>query len=103
MAAADITLLQQLQPHGLYRLWGYSFGARVAFEVAYLLELQGETVSELIMIAPGMPATSHKQWSLDHQDNLYADKKFVAVLFSVFMTQIKGRTKLRQIFYPRTD
>ncbi|MDX6741636.1 amino acid adenylation domain-containing protein [Actinocorallia sp. A-T 12471] len=55
MAAADVAALRTVQPEGPYTLWGYSFGARLAFETAWQLESAGERVAELMLIAPGSP------------------------------------------------
>ncbi|WP_338494654.1 thioesterase domain-containing protein [Streptomyces sp. SJL17-4] len=55
MAAADVEAIRRRQPAGPYTLWGYSFGARVAFESAHLLEAAGEQVENLFLIAPGSP------------------------------------------------
>ncbi|MGW1008422.1 amino acid adenylation domain-containing protein [Streptomyces termitum] len=55
MAAADVAMIRRRQPTGPYTLWGYSFGARVAFESAHLLEAAGEQVEHLFLIAPGSP------------------------------------------------
>ena len=50
MAARYLAELQQLQPRGPYRLGGWSFGGMVAFEMAQLLEAQGEQVEDLYLI-----------------------------------------------------
>jgi amino acid adenylation domain-containing protein len=55
MAAADVAAIRAAQPSGPYTLWGYSFGARVAFEAAWQLEQAGEQVDHLLLIAPGSP------------------------------------------------
>ncbi|MFD4640244.1 alpha/beta fold hydrolase [Lentzea sp. NPDC058436] len=49
---ADVTgtyveAIRRVQPHGPYALAGYSFGAAVAFEIAKVLEADGETVAFL--------------------------------------------------------
>jgi thioesterase domain-containing protein len=50
MAARYLAELRQLQPHGPYRLGGWSFGGLVAFEMAQQLEEQGETVQGCVLI-----------------------------------------------------
>ncbi|MEZ5726711.1 MAG: amino acid adenylation domain-containing protein [Burkholderiaceae bacterium] len=53
--AAD---MRRIQPHGPYRLCGYSLGGRFVFEIARRLELDGERVGLLAMLdanAPGYP------------------------------------------------
>ncbi len=87
MALADISLLKQVQPQGPYRLWGYSFGARVAFEVAYQLEQQGEVVEQLFLLAPGSPVLAMPNHSGLADFN---EPAFVTVLYSVFAQKISG-------------
>ncbi|MCT4353063.1 non-ribosomal peptide synthetase [Streptomyces sp. Je 1-79] len=47
MARAYVDAIRSRQPHGPYAIAGYSFGAAVAFEVAKLLEADGERVDFL--------------------------------------------------------
>ena len=49
MAAAFISAIQQVDPHGPYRLGGYSFGGWVAYEMALQLQRKGFKVDELII------------------------------------------------------
>jgi thioesterase domain-containing protein len=51
-AAGCLKTLRELQPRGPYRLGGFCLGALVAFEMARRLELEGETVEPLILVAP---------------------------------------------------
>jgi len=55
MAAQYVDDIRALQPHGPYRLGGLSFGAVIAFEMAYQLHEAGERVGSLIMLDPGTP------------------------------------------------
>ncbi|WP_333492431.1 thioesterase domain-containing protein [Streptomyces camelliae] len=55
MAAADVAEILLIQPEGPYSLWGYSFGARVAFEAAWQLKQSGRQVDHLLLICPGNP------------------------------------------------
>lgn len=87
MALADIALLKQAQPAGPYRLWGYSFGARVAFEVAYQLEQQGDVVEQLFLLAPGSPVLPFPNLSGRAE---FDEPAFVTVLYSVFAQKISG-------------
>lgn len=50
MAAHYLTEVREVQPHGPYRLGGWSMGGFIAYEMARLLEAQGEKVAELSMI-----------------------------------------------------
>ena len=88
MAREDVQLLRSLQPQGPYTLWGYSFGARVAYEVAYQLEQQGETVSQLVLLAPGSPQLSHAEPVSRDERELFANPAFLTILLSVFAHDI---------------
>lgn len=84
MAQKDVAMIKKQQPKGPYTLWGYSFGARVAFEVAYQLEKMGEIVDELILIAPGSPNTRDIAYR-SNGEYLYSDNAFLSILYSVFL------------------
>lgn len=88
MATADIKEIMRVQPFGPYTLWGYSFGARVAFEVAYQLEQSGERVDNLFLIAPGSPKVRAQDESVHGNEPTYGNKAFVTILFSVFAHSI---------------
>ncbi|MYS10448.1 amino acid adenylation domain-containing protein [Streptomyces sp. SID6041] len=79
-AAADVAAIRRRQPAGPYTLWGYSFGARVAFESAHLLEAAGEQVENLFLIAPGSPKVRASQTGGAD----YRNPAFVTILYSVF-------------------
>ncbi|MCE9667443.1 amino acid adenylation domain-containing protein [Myxococcus stipitatus] len=57
MAEHYVDALREVQPHGPYRLGGWSLGAAIAFEMARLLSQRGERVDVLALIEPS-PATS---------------------------------------------
>lgn len=89
MAAEDIKLIRRRQPHGPYTLWGYSFGARMAFEVAYQLEQSGEQVENVLLIAPGSPKVRARDASsYESGEPSYANQAYVTILFSVFAGSI---------------
>ncbi|MEU2729804.1 amino acid adenylation domain-containing protein [Streptomyces griseoviridis] len=109
MAAADAELILRSQPRGPYTLWGYSFGARVAFETAYQLESAGHRVDRLQLIAPGSPRVPAGR--APRQDTPVAavagaadapvgaalaspaewgDTAFLTILYSVFAGRIDG-------------
>ncbi|MFL6126438.1 amino acid adenylation domain-containing protein [Actinophytocola sp.] len=90
MAAEDIKAIRRLQPVGPYTLWGYSFGARVAFEAAYQLEQSGERVENLFLIAPGSPKVRIVEASAYGREASYDNKAYVTILFSVFAGAITG-------------
>ena len=89
MAAADLEQIRRRQPAGPYTLWGYSFGARVAFEAAHQLEQAGEQVEHLVLIAPGSPRV---RTTGPVSRPSFADETFVRVLFSVFSGELYGAT-----------
>jgi len=90
MAEQDIKIIKEHQKHGPYTLWGYSFGARVSFEVAYQLEQAGDIVDNLFLIAPGSPQTRKSaDFALSHSDNRL-DQDYLTILYSVFASSISG-------------
>ena len=72
-------------------MWGYSFGARVAFEAAYQLEQAGEEVASLCLIAPGSPHVNSgiQDAPTPEAERLFESRAFVSILFSVFAGGIK--------------
>lgn len=91
MASHDVALIRAKQPSGPYHLWGYSFGARVAFEAAYQLEQAGEEVASLCLIAPGSPHVNSgiQDAPTPEAERLFESRAFVSILFSVFAGGIK--------------
>ncbi|MGL5859411.1 MAG: amino acid adenylation domain-containing protein [Angustibacter sp.] len=85
MAADDLELIRRQRPHGPYTLWGYSFGARMAFEAAYQLERAGERVEQVVLIAPGNPRAG----GLDRTPS-WSSRSYLAILFSVFAGTVSG-------------
>lgn len=61
MAEHQVGVIRDTQPHGPYRLAGYSFGGLVAIEVARKLIESGETVDFLGLMEPSLP---ERQWPL---------------------------------------
>jgi thioesterase domain-containing protein/acyl carrier protein len=90
MAAEDIKEIKRIQPVGPYTIWGYSFGARVAFEVAHQFEQSGQEVENLFLIAPGSPKVKVANETVDNQEANFNNKTYVAILFSVFARSITG-------------
>ncbi|MBB1159377.1 non-ribosomal peptide synthetase family protein [Amycolatopsis dendrobii] len=87
-AAADLAEIRRVQPEGPYSLWGYSFGARVAFETAWQLEQAGQQVRELVLICPGNPTVSAGR--RNDRTASYRNPVYVTILFSVFTGRIDG-------------
>ncbi|MER8193531.1 amino acid adenylation domain-containing protein [Streptomyces microflavus] len=89
MARRDIEQVRRIQPHGPYNLIGYSFGARIAFEVAHQLETQGETVDRVVLLAPGSPSIQQEP-ATPGADGRYRETWFKRLLFSVFFGRTDG-------------
>ena len=90
MAAADVAEIRRVQPHGPYTLWGYSFGARVAFETAWQLERLGEQVENLLLICPGNPRVRAAGAERSGRDADWENPAYVTILFSVFTGSVTG-------------
>jgi thioesterase domain-containing protein len=90
MAAADVAEIRKIQPEGPYTLWGYSFGARVAFETAWQLEDAGEQVENLFLICPGNPQVREKDGKQYGREATYRNPAYLTILYSVFTGGISG-------------
>ncbi|PJJ06492.1 amino acid adenylation domain-containing protein [Streptomyces sp. 2333.5] len=90
MAAADVAEIRRAQPEGPYTLWGYSFGARVAFEAAWQLEQSGAQVENLFLICPGNPEVREADGDRYGREAAYRNPAYVTILFSVFAGSISG-------------
>ncbi|MFE7541680.1 amino acid adenylation domain-containing protein [Streptomyces platensis] len=90
MAAADVAEIRRVQPKGPYTLWGYSFGARVAFEAAWQLEQAGEQVENLLLLCPGNPKVRETDGDRHGRAASYRNPAYVTILFSVFAGSIGG-------------
>ncbi|MEU6350867.1 amino acid adenylation domain-containing protein [Streptomyces sp. NPDC047072] len=91
MASADVEAIREVQPAGPYLMCGYSFGARVAFETARLLERAGERVEHLFLVAPGQPRLRPEDAAEASGTADFTDRAFLALLFSVFAGTLDGR------------
>jgi phthiocerol/phenolphthiocerol synthesis type-I polyketide synthase D len=69
-AACYVELLREIQPHGPYRLGGWSFGGCLAYETAKRLTAAGENVDVVFMIDTilPLPAPETKDLLLDRFD-----------------------------------
>ncbi|EST35029.1 amino acid adenylation domain-containing protein [Streptomyces roseochromogenus] len=90
MAAADLAEIRRIQPSGPYTLWGYSFGARVAFETAWQLEQAGEKVERLFLICPGNPKIRQEDGHAHGREASYDNPAYVTILCSVFTGTVHG-------------
>lgn len=89
-AAADIAEIRRVRPEGPYTLWGYSFGARVAFEAAWQLEQAGERVENLMLLCPGNPRVEGGAVNSRGREASYENPAYVTILFSVFSGSASG-------------
>ncbi|MEU6794086.1 amino acid adenylation domain-containing protein [Nonomuraea wenchangensis] len=87
MAAEDVAEIRRVRPREPYTLWGYSFGARVAFEAAKQLEEAGEHVDEVVLICPGNPRVGA---GTRDREASYANPEYVTILYSVFTGTVTG-------------
>ncbi|MQY22239.1 non-ribosomal peptide synthetase family protein [Nocardia macrotermitis] len=81
----DLDEVRRIRPGGPLRLVGYSFGARIAAEVAHHLHAAGRPVEALVLIAPGSPVLPGLP---DDGEVDYAAGYFKRVLASVFTGRI---------------
>ncbi|MFE7189576.1 beta-ketoacyl synthase N-terminal-like domain-containing protein [Kitasatospora sp. NPDC057541] len=77
LAALYIERMRAVQPHGPYRLAGYSFGGNLAFEVALQLQRAGEGVSGLYLF-DAHPPEAYVGESLTEQEFLVALPQMIA-------------------------
>ena len=90
MAAADVAEILRTQPEGPYSMWGYSFGARVAFEAAWQLEQSGHRVDHLLLICPGNPEVRAAGADRFGREATYRNPVYVSILYSVFTGTVSG-------------
>jgi amino acid adenylation domain-containing protein len=83
LAEKYIGLLQRATPWGPYVLGGWSYGGLIAFEMAIMLERQGETVDHLYLLDPNIIRSQEekKLWEqladpINYQDYLLKDPLF---------------------------
>ncbi|RKI64410.1 amino acid adenylation domain-containing protein [Corallococcus sp. AB049A] len=96
MAALYVAAVRTVQPHGPYRLGGWSMGGVVAFEMARQLQARGETVEFVALIDPSPATDDRVPFDVD-------DPGRVAALFELDQGQLaeqaaatqEGRTLLR--------
>ncbi|MEV6977752.1 amino acid adenylation domain-containing protein [Kitasatospora sp. NPDC093806] len=89
-AAADVAQIREVRPEGPYTLWGYSFGARVAFEAAWQLEQAGQRVDDLLLICPGNPELRRADGERYGRESSYRNPAYLTILYSVFAGSISG-------------
>lgn len=87
-ARADLAEIDAIQPEGPLTLWGYSFGARSAFETAWHFEQCGREVDHLALICPGNPTVATAESAPEHRSADLTSRRYVAVLLSVFLGRL---------------
>ncbi|HEY1171318.1 MAG TPA: amino acid adenylation domain-containing protein [Verrucomicrobiae bacterium] len=89
MAACYVAELRAYQPQGPYYLGGYCFGGNVAYEMARMLEEQGEKVALLALINCVPPNSSYDKVKI----NLRTGGKFLLNLgyWAGYFLQLDGR------------
>ncbi|WP_189457513.1 amino acid adenylation domain-containing protein, partial [Aquimarina muelleri] len=65
MAAVYIKEMQKIDAKGPYRLAGYSFGGKIAFEMTKQLELEGFEVEEMLLFDVGPPVEKDLEEELE--------------------------------------
>jgi acyl carrier protein len=68
LARFHLQALRKQQPEGPYQLIGHSSGGRVAFEMAWQLEQQGETVAFLAILDTSAPDTNQPNPMADYTE-----------------------------------
>lgn len=86
LIADDVAEFVSLGLPGPLRIVGYSFGARLAAEVAQRLSVSGHDVEQLVLIAPGSPVIAGI--SADTGEVSYGNAYFKRVLASVFSGRV---------------
>ena len=73
LAARHIVEMRKVQPHGPYRVSGYSFGGMLAYEIAQQLNQAGEKIDLLLMFDTLLPRVEGtEQRAQRHRDQLKA-------------------------------
>ncbi|WP_173005854.1 non-ribosomal peptide synthetase [Labrenzia sp. THAF82] len=70
MAACYLAAMRLIQPVGPYRLIGWSFGGRVALEIAQLIETAGEEIEQIILLDSPVAETNHRVAAVTNEDML---------------------------------
>jgi thioesterase domain-containing protein len=86
IAEQHVQDLQRQQPTGPYHLIGHSSGGRVAFEMAYQLEQQGEQVAFLAVLDTYAPALDIRENPMAH----YTEYNWLYDIVRTFETVARG-------------
>ena len=87
LASIHLAAMRAVQPHGPYRLAGFSFGGIVAFEMAQQLQRAGETIDLLFLLDPMHPFRS------EHAPGGHAMEGFVTPLDETWTGRIRRHVR----------
>ena len=93
MVTSDVEAVMAGAHEGPVTLMGYSFGARMAAEVASTLERQGVMVERVVLIAPGSPLIAGTPDTSRAENLTFRDAYFRIILMSVFTGTLNGLTE----------
>ncbi|WP_164021073.1 amino acid adenylation domain-containing protein [Pyxidicoccus trucidator] len=95
MAVSYVDAIREVQPHGPYRLGGWSLGAVIAFEMARLLRQRGETVDVLALIEPSPTSLAGSQ--------VAGNEVAAAALFALDLARTAGISPSAPLELPEGD
>lgn len=99
LAEHYLTLLQEIQPQGPYRLGGSSFGGMIAFEMAQLLQRKGESVALLYLADTPEPTETIPAHLADDQAILWFIAKHLLKAEGLDPNAMAGESLEEQIHY----
>ncbi|MBW3655387.1 MAG: ATP-binding cassette domain-containing protein [Gemmatimonadetes bacterium] len=70
IAAEHVRALREARPHGPYHVAGWSFGGFVAYEMASILERQGERVGMVCVVDAMAPELARQRFGYDYTELL---------------------------------
>ncbi|MCH2224503.1 MAG: amino acid adenylation domain-containing protein [Crocinitomicaceae bacterium] len=94
MAAKYVREMKAVQPHGPYRIGGWSFGGIIAFEMAQQLEKSGNEVEDLFLIDSYFHS---KGYEFEHAADTEIFEKFLNDISYQKGGQVVSRTTMEQM------
>lgn len=92
MVSSYVAAIRRRQPHGPYAIAGYSYGGPVAFQIARVLESQGEQVAFVASI-DGSPVIGNPVARLDPIDSAVILAFFLALIDKQQMQQLPAQLR----------
>ena len=92
LVTSYVEAIRRRQPQGPYALAGYSFGAPVAFEIAKVLEAQGERIAFLASI-DGAPYIGERTRRLDYVACTVTVSFFLSLIDKRQMLELPGKIR----------